>query len=524
LFMADFQMYNSGTHPIVRLQDDWNNVLDHGLDNPCNYIIRRTSASYYEALNGSTTGTTVIAGTVAFGGAASAGATNGVYANTVIQAAINNLPVNSLGGRVGTIILKNAIYSTNATITIPAYSDITIKGEGFVDCYSMQIGYEHTMTGGAMIRYEGTTNGTSIISVPVNTGQGTPADMTSRLTLENLRIHYISESYVGKALDLSGWWGGALINVVVGISWDAYTIGPMANSYGVYVPFIANERRIMENVAVFGYATGYYLASDHLCTNNISAMYCTKGFDFEGGNGQSHNYIHTAYCQTHINYGTSALNTYAHFGTIMWEDNIQLPWITDPPLGFNRDVSMHLIGTLDTLNIQLPDARVPDFTVTNHVNYPYLSIGKIVAGSNLITTVGPMFDMSSPIMALRYDTENKYMPFKVTSGVAYIAMAALAGNTYAGLSIIDKNGKEVDFENGRITVQQKGIAVAVAENATDITVNFPNTEPNGAYQIIMTFNFPAQHPSVDSKGTGSARLNWANVAPAGATVDWFLMR
>jgi hypothetical protein len=105
--MADFQAWDQTSHPIVRLEDDWNQLLDHGLTKPCAYIVR-VNGSYYEALSG-------VAGTVAYGGADNAGSTDGTSANAVLQAAITNA-----GG--GQVNIKKGTYPNLALdIVIPSY-------------------------------------------------------------------------------------------------------------------------------------------------------------------------------------------------------------------------------------------------------------------------------------------------------------------------------------------------------------------------------------------------------------------
>lgn len=79
--MADFQAFDATTHPIVKLEDDWNNLLAHGLVKPASYVVH-LNGSYYEAINGST-------GLISYGGADNAGAADGTDAKAVLQAAIN---------------------------------------------------------------------------------------------------------------------------------------------------------------------------------------------------------------------------------------------------------------------------------------------------------------------------------------------------------------------------------------------------------------------------------------------------
>jgi len=81
--MTDFQAFNATSHPIVRLEDDWNNLLDHGLAKPCKYLVR-VNGSYIEAVNGLT-------GKISYGGANNVGAVDGTNPHDVIEAALDGL-------------------------------------------------------------------------------------------------------------------------------------------------------------------------------------------------------------------------------------------------------------------------------------------------------------------------------------------------------------------------------------------------------------------------------------------------
>lgn len=100
--MTEFAEYNASTHPIIKLEDDWNNLLDHGLVKAASYVVR-VNGSTYEAINGDT-------GKIAFSGA---------DASTVIQAALNGLT----SGRTWKehIVLKG-LFSLSAKISIPSYT------------------------------------------------------------------------------------------------------------------------------------------------------------------------------------------------------------------------------------------------------------------------------------------------------------------------------------------------------------------------------------------------------------------
>jgi hypothetical protein len=49
--MTEFTSYNAGSHPLVKVNDDWNSLLDHGLEKTASYIIRKNGV-YYEAIQG----------------------------------------------------------------------------------------------------------------------------------------------------------------------------------------------------------------------------------------------------------------------------------------------------------------------------------------------------------------------------------------------------------------------------------------------------------------------------------------
>jgi len=106
--MSEFQAWSS-THQTIRA-GDWNALLDHGLEKPVSYIIRK-NGSYYEAINGST-------GKIDYGGANNAGGVSGSDAATVIQQAINN-------GK--SIFFKNGDYPLSSSLSIT--NPIIIDGE-----------------------------------------------------------------------------------------------------------------------------------------------------------------------------------------------------------------------------------------------------------------------------------------------------------------------------------------------------------------------------------------------------------
>jgi len=106
--MSEFQAWSS-THPTIRA-GDWNALLDHGLEKPASYIIRK-NGNYYEAINGST-------GKIDYGGANNAGGVSGSDAATVMQQVIDN-------GK--TIFIKEADYYISKTINCYEYTTLIFE-------------------------------------------------------------------------------------------------------------------------------------------------------------------------------------------------------------------------------------------------------------------------------------------------------------------------------------------------------------------------------------------------------------
>lgn len=117
--MVDFQPFNSSTHPIVKLEGDWNNLLAHGLEKGFNYIVR-INGSYTEAI----TGTGTSAGTIAYGGADNVGATDGTDSAAVINAALANLTAGR-DYKEGVKVVGD--YTTNAALAVEGYTVLDLR-------------------------------------------------------------------------------------------------------------------------------------------------------------------------------------------------------------------------------------------------------------------------------------------------------------------------------------------------------------------------------------------------------------
>ncbi len=118
--MADHTLYDATTHPIVRLEDDWNNMEREAHEKIASYIMR-VNGTYFETILG---GGTVGAGTIVYGGAGNAGATSGLDAGAVLQATIN--AAEAAGG--GLILLKQGTYTINDGVVIDS-ANVYLVGE-----------------------------------------------------------------------------------------------------------------------------------------------------------------------------------------------------------------------------------------------------------------------------------------------------------------------------------------------------------------------------------------------------------
>jgi len=112
--MSEFQKWTS-QHRTIRASRDWNALLDHGLEKPASYIVRKNGI-YYEAINGST-------GKIDYGGRNNAGGINGTDAQAVVQAAVN-----ALGSRSG--IIKFGSGSFHFSSAVDCSYPINFVGEG----------------------------------------------------------------------------------------------------------------------------------------------------------------------------------------------------------------------------------------------------------------------------------------------------------------------------------------------------------------------------------------------------------
>jgi hypothetical protein len=136
--MADFLPFNASTHTRIELEDDYNNILKHGLEKPSNYLFR-VNGSYYEALLGSTA---TDCGTIAFGGADNAGSADGTDADAVYQAAIDDLESDGFGS----IHTKKGDYTFNTGVIVEdAMIDLTFEPGAYIN---------YTNTSGACIKID----------------------------------------------------------------------------------------------------------------------------------------------------------------------------------------------------------------------------------------------------------------------------------------------------------------------------------------------------------------------------------
>lgn len=131
--MADFLPYNSSTHKIVELADDWNNLLNHGLEKTATYIVR-VNGSYFEAIQG---GSNTSAGTIAYGGSGNAGSVDGTSSKAVIDAAIA-----ATATATGKVYIKSGAYGVIVLAAIADGCDVEFeRGVNSTVTYSVAADY-----------------------------------------------------------------------------------------------------------------------------------------------------------------------------------------------------------------------------------------------------------------------------------------------------------------------------------------------------------------------------------------------
>jgi hypothetical protein len=391
---------------------------------------------------------------------------NGANAATVINSAINGLPLNSLGGKQGEIAFADATYNITSTITVPAYSKIVFTGNSPIDAYSLQWD-TLAVTGGTLFQWTGSTGG-PIVSVPANGGTySEPSDMCSWVSFTNFAFRYTDRSHVGIGLDLSGAYGFELHNIVVDVAWNPISNAPVASSIGIYVPHAVNERRIMDNVVVFGYDTGYYIQSDHLSGTEISAYFCTRGVEFASCGYVTLNYIHTLYCKYHIVISGTTPNLIS-IQAIEFEDTSDIPWITTAFYGFYNDGSgsISLKGSVGVLGEAIDDTRRAIYHRYNALGSAFdFDIGFIHTVQG--TDDGAEIAYNNLLRGMRDNSLGE--TFRFFNGASVLQVGS------GGLIIRDSSGRDFKIENGNIEVGTAGGGIILkAANGSQYLVTVTN--------------------------------------------------
>jgi len=449
--------------------------------------------------------------------------TSNADALTVLNAALTLLPLNSLGGRQGRIVFLDPVIDLDGNFVVPAYSKIMLEGVSPNDDYAMQETNFGERTGGTILRYIHEAAG-DIITVTAGGTHSEPAGMCSWIGLKNITLRYSDIDYTGKALDLSGAYGFALENVVCDVEWSYILNAPPADSYGIYCPHSGNERRTMKNVVAVGYQIGMFLESDHLTTENIEAYYCYEGIRLGDGYGQSHLYIHTAYCQKHITFGFGDL-THANFGAIHFEDNVATSWFEVGTYGFWRNSGgWQLTGSVGILTQSIADTRIADWSLTNSTSDTRLVIGHLHILQAGVYTMYP-FDEDAPVGGLKFDTMSEVIPILTGTGKAYITKGgALTYSTGQGLGVKDADGYYVEFEHGRILQEQKASNVELGNGVDHIDITLPIEEPNSAYIVLYSLDWNTTS-WISAKTNTGFTVSFGTVTPdANRHIHWFLAK
>jgi hypothetical protein len=285
-----------------------------------NYLIFKYGSDYY-ANNAFQT---------VYGGSSDAGGVDGASFNDVMDAVINALPTNNLGGKTGTIAFAAAIYTVTRKISIPNWSFITFVGVSFESAYELTwlkpSLAPNAFTGGVVFDYTqaGTVIETTYISPPPSGHSG----VTVFLGLENIHIR-ASTSGVVIAVDGSGIFSANFRNFVCSynlsnVNWS--TTPPTAGSIGIKIPYGLNERIVLDHVAVYGFETSYSWSCDHICGWAVEAAYAKYAMVWTGaGLDNSFVYFHALRCEYGI-YINGSYHPEMWFGNLAIEWNGTMPW------------------------------------------------------------------------------------------------------------------------------------------------------------------------------------------------------
>jgi len=111
--MVDFAKYNATTHPIVKLDDDWNNAVDHAFEKPYQFTLRKKS-TLWEAIYGD-----------------AADQAGKVYdRNADMVTLLNDVMVNGLtaGRTAKEHVLVKGVGDVNSSILLPDYCSLDVRG------------------------------------------------------------------------------------------------------------------------------------------------------------------------------------------------------------------------------------------------------------------------------------------------------------------------------------------------------------------------------------------------------------
>jgi hypothetical protein len=222
--MPDFQVWDQTAHPIVRLENDWNKLLAHGLVVAPDVIVR-INGSYYEALDGND-------GTISYGGEDNAGSTDGTDPDAVIQAAITN---------ENYTFIQSGTYSGLDTLQLDTLK--TVKGAGpgktilNFDLAAAENAFEFITE--AQVNKYVRFGGMSIVDTnKATTGCGIYAPNTSRCIWEDVAIE---DFYAGNGVNMhataaagnywNNWFNVFVDDALIGFLLDATANRNNANNF-----------------------------------------------------------------------------------------------------------------------------------------------------------------------------------------------------------------------------------------------------------------------------------------------------
>ncbi len=150
-----------------------------------------------------------------------------------------------------------------------------------------------------------------------------------------------------------------------------------------------------------------------------------------------------------------------------------------------------------------------------------------------LSDIGLEFNAEVMTAAIMFRQPNDYaqpIMWRVNQpyGSASLTVRPDSGDLWFRGGNLDLNGRTVQRVTGLSATQTpasnlRGINIAVKEGATGLTVSFATPEPDAAYAVSITPSWLTAY-AVPTKSAEGFTVQLAEPAPAGATLDWVIVR